>query len=236
VGEGDATRARAVVGVESPVRVAEAPQRLVTVGPGIAQAKVASPSPSPLPSQKSAKTRLTEGPEPEPEPQSSRDHARWLCFSAAVPSQFWDGCGLDADALVGQTVMVNDVAGERDNCPPSPRDSEPCGAKFVGATGRVLDCRSTRWTASSRHTVELEGTGATELRLLLKGTGTPFSVKDTQSKDVPWRWSFDESTRTNEPHWGHLGNLEPLQLSALEQFMRESSCSRVDRPLRAVFL
>ena len=99
---------------------------------------------------------------------------RYACLARPDPETKWyDGCGVDSEVIVGRTVKVDS-----------------------GEAGRVVDCRTSKWTSATLHLIDTEpdeerGAAPSEFRLLAQGSGVPFAVRDTPSAERPWQWSFD---------------------------------------------
>ena len=163
-------------------------------------------------------------PEPEPEPEPPVPPRRWVCLVEAPPHRhlrrrFFDGCGLESQAIVGRRVEVEGVG-----------------------TGQCTDMRQVKWGSAFVHRIIFDNGVTKECRLRHGercGSGdVSFSVEDDQPLEQPWRWSDDP--KFPKPRPGELGNLTPAQQAAVASFrdpgvegVAEATESTVLRYLRA---
>lgn len=130
---------------------------------------------------------------------------RWVCLHEApdvreLRLRFWDGCGLESNAIVGRRVEVEGLG-----------------------TGRCDKMRQARLGGGFLHRVVIDTGTMKEIKLLHAGPDgagasgdVGFTVEDEQPNDQPWRWSDDP--RFEPPRPGHLGNLNAAQEVAKELF------------------
>ena len=112
--------------------------------------------------------------------------------------RFWDGCGLESNAIVGRRVDVEGLG-----------------------TGKCEKMRQAKLSGGFLHRVIIDTGLMKEMKLLHAGPDgagasgdVGFTVEDEQPADQPWRWSDDP--RFEPPRPGHLGNLNPSQEAAKE--------------------
>ena len=130
---------------------------------------------------------------------------RFVCLQEAPDLRefrlkFWDGCGLESNAIVGRRVDVEGLG-----------------------TGRCTKMRQARLGGGFLHRIVFDNGLTKEVKLLHggpEGAGASgdvaYTVEDEQPADQPWRWSDDPRFPTPRP--GEIGNLNAAQTAAVESF------------------